>query len=234
MSQRLPDSKRNELIADYLEGKIDSEYEVIPSKTTKGKYTVRKRKVALPQSDNLQPAPVEESKEENPAPEPAAPEPEEDELEPEQYGGYNMYQEYQMMLNKMMIEQMKMMRKQIKYNNKKQKKLKGKSRQVFDLLKDLATAPEPEEEKEEPVPEQHQEEEEHVEEEEVQENTTKIFDNDYKNKEPVKEYVPPKPAPEPEKPNYKQEYEAKIDEIGGFTFRLPSRRDRLNFKNFNI
>ena len=47
MSQRLVDSKRNELIANFMEGKEDPEYEVIPSKTTKGKYTVRKRKVNL-------------------------------------------------------------------------------------------------------------------------------------------------------------------------------------------
>ena len=231
MSQRLPDSKRNELIANYLEGKVDSEYEVIPSKTTKGKYTVRKRKVALPSSDPA-PPPAEENQGENTEHEPEQ-EPEEDDDEVPDYNPYTL-QEYQMMLNKMMIEQMKMMRKQIKYNNKKQKKLKGKSRQVFDLLKELASAPEPEPPKSEPVPEQHPEEEEHVEEEEVQENTTKIFDNDYKNTEPVKEVVPPKPAPEPERPKYKQEYEEKIDEIGGFTIKLPSRRDRLNFKNFNI
>ena len=41
-------SQRNELIANFMEGKEDPEYEVIPSKTTKGKYTVRKRKVNLP------------------------------------------------------------------------------------------------------------------------------------------------------------------------------------------
>ena len=48
MSQRFVDSKRNELIANFMEGKEDPEYDIIPSKTTKGKYTVRKRKVSLP------------------------------------------------------------------------------------------------------------------------------------------------------------------------------------------
>ena len=43
MSQRLPDSKRNELIANYMEGREDPEYEVIPNKNTKGKYIVRKK-----------------------------------------------------------------------------------------------------------------------------------------------------------------------------------------------
>ena len=33
---RLADTKRNELIANFRKGKEDSEYEVIPGKTTKG------------------------------------------------------------------------------------------------------------------------------------------------------------------------------------------------------
>ena len=57
MSQRLADSKRNELIANFMEGKEDPEYEVIPSKTTKGEYTVRKRKVNLPVEEEP-PAPI--------------------------------------------------------------------------------------------------------------------------------------------------------------------------------
>ena len=44
MSSRLPASKRNAIIADFTNGVNDPEYEVIPSKTIKGKYTVRKRK----------------------------------------------------------------------------------------------------------------------------------------------------------------------------------------------
>ena len=44
MSIRLPASKRNAIIADFTNGVNDPEYEVIPSKTIKGKYTVRKRK----------------------------------------------------------------------------------------------------------------------------------------------------------------------------------------------
>ena len=54
MSQRLADSKRNELIANFMEGKEDPDYEVIPSKITKGKYTVRKRKVNLPVEEEPQ------------------------------------------------------------------------------------------------------------------------------------------------------------------------------------
>ena len=40
MSQRIADSKCNELIANFMEGKEDPEYEVIPSKTTKGKFYI--------------------------------------------------------------------------------------------------------------------------------------------------------------------------------------------------
>ena len=45
---RLPDSKRNELIAKFHNGVIDPNFEVIPSKNTEGRYTIRKRKVPLP------------------------------------------------------------------------------------------------------------------------------------------------------------------------------------------
>ena len=48
MSQRLADSKRNKLIANFMEEKEEPEYEGIPSKTTKGRYTVMKRKASLP------------------------------------------------------------------------------------------------------------------------------------------------------------------------------------------
>ena len=40
---RLPDSKRNELIAKFHDGVIDPDYEVIPSKNTQGKQTEKKR-----------------------------------------------------------------------------------------------------------------------------------------------------------------------------------------------
>ena len=100
---------------------------------------------------------------------------------------------------------------------------------MYDLAKPKDVQPEEEEvhEEQEPVippkPKVH----------EKPENNTNYFENDYKNKEPVKEKPKEEPKEEPEQPEYKQEYEAKIDQIGGFV-RMPSRRDRLNFKNFNI
>ena len=232
MSKRLPDSKRNEIIANFNEGKLDPDYEVIPSQTQKGKYTVRKRKVSLPISDvpestPVQPqeqAPVQEQNDEDSD--------SEDENIPYQYNQY-MYQDYQMMLNKMIIEQMKMMRQQMKYSNKKQQKLKGKSQRIYDILTELAhSEPEPEQ-VEKPAQEPEHETEEEEQHEHVQENTTNYFEGNYKNTQPVKEIIPEKPLVEPEPPKYKQEYEHKIDEIGGLV-RFPSRRDRLNFKNFNI
>ena len=124
MTQRLPDSKRNELIANYMEGKEDPEYEVIPNKSIKGKYTVRKRKVNLPVEEKKPPVKIEddeetviESKEEK----------EDDEPDPGQYfNQYNpyMFQDYQMMMNKMLVEQMQLMRQQMKYQNKKRDKTK--------------------------------------------------------------------------------------------------------------
>ena len=232
MSKRLPDSKRNELIADFQEGKVDPDYEVIPSKTQKGKYTVRRRKVSLPVAEPQQQETSEPQQQSQEVKQGTDEEEEDEEQEFPQYN-YNpyMYQDYQMMLNKMMIEQMKMMRQQMKYSNKKQQKLKGKSQRIYDLLSELAK-PEPEPEEETPVKEtEHEEEEEH--EEAPPENTKNYFQNDYKNTQPVKEIIPEKPPVEPEPPKYKQEYEQKIDEIGGYV-RFPSRRDRLNFKNFNI
>ena len=226
MSSRLPDSKRNELIANYIEGNTDPDYEVIPSKTQKGKYTVRKRKVSLP--------PVKDNKEpEVPSPEPieeqadTGDKPEEQEEIPDYpFYGYNPYlqNDYQMMLNKMMIEQMKMMRQQMKYTKKKQDKMKGRSKQIYDLLAEAIR----ETEKPEETPPPPQEEEEYEEEVEEREPPKPININTFES-----DSEEPDPEPEPETPKYKQDYERKIDEMGGFRI-IPSRRDRLNFKNFNI
>ena len=115
-----------------MEGKEDPEYEVIPNKNTKGKYTMRKRKVNLPVEEET-PAPVKEEMKE----EPAVEEQEEGEPDPGYYfNPYNpyMFQDYQMMLNKMMVEQMKMMRREMKYATKKREKLKDKSKKIYLLF----------------------------------------------------------------------------------------------------
>ena len=144
-----------------------------------------------------------------------------------------MFQDYQMMLNKMMIEQMKMMRQQIKYSTKKQQKLKGKSQRIYDLLSELAKPDEEEkpEPKEEPAPEPEAPPAEPAPEEPAP-NTTAYFENDYHSPTPPPNPPPPQPEP-PAPPQYQQPYEQRIDELAGYVIK-PSRRDRLNFKNFNI
>ena len=231
MTQRLPDSKRNELIANYMEGNTDPDYEVIPSKTQKGKYTVRKRKVSLPTNEDI-------PKSEPPADTPVEDKPVEEEVKeeappqemPQMYYPTDYFAEYQMLLNKMMIEQMKMMRREMKHSQKKQLKMKDKSQKIYDILAEVANS------KPEPEPEEEYEQDEEI--EEPQEyappvNNTRYFENDYQNPAPVEKPPEPVPVPEPEEPQYQQEYERDIDEIGGIV-RIPSRRDRLNFKNFNI
>ena len=128
MSQRLADSKRNELLANFIDGKEDPEYEVIPSKTTKGKYTVSKRKVNLPVEVEEEKPSIIEPKEDNKE------EPEEKvEGDMNYFNPYNPYifQDYQMMMNKMFVEHMK-------YENKKREKLKDKSKKIYNLLYNLA------------------------------------------------------------------------------------------------
>ena len=119
----------------------------------------------------------------------------------------------------------------MKYTTKKREKLKDKSQKIYNLLYDLAQ-PKEEQQGEEEVDNEPEEVEPEVD-NEVHENTSNYFESDYPNKEPAKEISEPKLAPVSEVPQYKQEYEAKIDQIGGLV-RLSSRRDRLNFKNFNI
>ena len=233
--QRLPDSKRNELIAEFNEGKINPDYEVIPNKNQKGKYTVRRRKVSLPADQNVQDPPDNEPAEEN-----------QPDIQPEEVPEFQddsayfpsykmkknaMFRELQMEMNKMFIEQMKMMRQQIKHENKKRQKLKDKSQMVYDLLAEIAR--EPPKPAPEPEPEPESEPEPAEEEKEVP-RSSNYFDNTYKTDEPIKPVVPQNPPPEPEPKVYQQPYEADLDKIEGVYYKPYSRRDRLNFKNFNI
>ena len=212
MSSRLPDSKRNELIAEYNEGKTNPDYEVIPSKTQKGKYTVRKRKISLPSEENnvaAQDAPAQENTE---------PEDTQDE-DPDNFPYYPqfneemMYRQYQAQLNQMMLEQMKLLRQNMKYSKYKQQKIKDKTNKIYGILSDAVNrnTPEPE-----PEPEYYPEPEETPEPE----------------PEPEPEQTP-EPEPEPEQ-NYAQDYERDIDEMAGIVYKPYSRKDRINWKNFNI
>ena len=157
MSSRLPDSKRNELIAEYNEGKTNPDYEVIPSKTQKGKYTVRKRKVSLPVTEDT----VDEYADipdDNTAEEPT-----ENDEEPEMMQNYNpsyymprannFFEQYQFQMNQMFLEQMKLMRQNIKWNKRKQDKIKGKTQKIYDIISEAVSRQEPEPEPEQKPPE---------------------------------------------------------------------------------
>ena len=216
MSSRLPDSKRNELIAEYNEGKTNPDYEVIPSKTQKGKYTVRKRKVSLPSEENnvaAQDAPAQENTE---------PEDTQDE-DPDNFPYYPqfneemMYRQYQAQLNQMMLEQMKLLRQNMKYSKYKQQKIKDKTNKIYGILSDAVSRATPE-----PEPEE-----------------TPEASPDYPEPEPEPETEPeetPEPEASPNYPeqNYAQDYERDIDEMAGVVYKPYSRKDRINWKNFNI
>ena len=217
MSNRLPDSKRNELIAEYNEGKVNADYEVIPSKTQKGKYTVRRRKVSLPDTST----PLAEPE----TPTELDPEPDnEDTTEdyspfPYQFSEEMMYRQYQAQLNQMMLEQMKLLRQNVKWNKRKQQKIKDKTNKIYGIISDAVNRntrePEPEPEPEPPA------------------ETEPPADNE------------PEPPAEPESDNeeltaplaepvYAQDYERDIDEMAGTIYKPYSRKDRIKWDNFNI
>lgn len=103
---------------------------------------------------------------------------------------------------------------------------------VYDILSSVARDSEKEQSTPEPAPEpevNHDEEEEHEE-----TSSPDYFDNSYKNTQPVKPPEPEVHVPQPEPKVYQQPYEQDIDQIDGTYYKPISRRDRLNFKNFNI
>ena len=229
MSSRLPDSKRNELIAEYNEGKTNPDYEVIPSKTQKGKYTVRKRKVSLP----------ENTQEPEPEPEPPEqPQQEEDDLMnySPYYPQFNeeiMYRQYQAQLNQMMLEQMKLLRQNMKYSTYKQQKIKDKTNKIYGILSDAVNRnyPEPEPETSpnyNPEPDYNQQYYQPEQEEEPE-----LEEEPEPEPEPELQYQAPEASPNYNQ-NYAQDYERDIDEMAGITYKPYSRKDRINWKNFNI
>ena len=226
---RLPDSKRNELIANFQAGITDPNYEVIPSKTTVGKYTIRRRKVAMPVPEQEQPEqevpqieqPQEQQEEENPYLNDAS-------YFPSFKMNKNaMFREMQMQMNRMFIEQMKMMRQQVKQTEKKREKLKMKSKRITDILTNIVNDAEKEE-----LEEKNKEEETHEEEEEKEVETPETPKPEPvqlpKSSEMLKEMA------QPEK-QYANSYEKNIDQLAGDVYRtIPSRRARLHTEKFGI
>ena len=215
---RLPDSKRNELIAKFHDGVIDPDYEVIPSKNTQGRYTIRRRKVPLPVPDQ-QASPQQEQAE----PQEEQEEPQEDDGNDIQFDPYlddraympqvklnknAMFREMQLQMNRMMIENMKLMRQQVKQTEKKRQKLKEKSKRMSEFLSKVLDeaeqepAQQPAEVEESNEPKQEPEEEEH------------------------EEIIPAS--------RYVNQYEQQLDNLAGDAGPTYSRRDRLHFERFNI
>ena len=250
MSIRLPASKRNAIIADFTNGVNDPEYEVIPSKTIKGKYTVRKRKVEESgdqQAETPEPQQVvlHEVSGDQQAEEPQQEEEEDvvDDQTNSMFNPYAYFQEYQLQVNRLLIEQMKALRQNSKYMMKKQQKYKQRQKTIRNIFSEVANGDDDDakvsgDQQAEPHPFQQVEErppvQEKVTEEEEQHEVapqelppiTSYYQNDYP--QPQTNYQPPPrpltPAPEPVQ--YQNDYEAKLDDMAG-TYNFVSRRDRL-------
>ena len=230
MSIRLPASKRNAIIADFTNGVNDPEYEVIPSKTIKGKYTVRKRKVEV-SGDQQAETPEQPAQEEEPQQEEAPPQEEEEDVVDDQtnsmFNPYAYFQEYQLQVNRLLIEQMKALRQNSKYMMKKQQKYKQRQKTIRNIFSEVVNGDDDDDAKEERPPVQEEEEQHEVAlQEEALPPITSYYQNDYP--QPQTNYQPPPrpltPAPEPVQ--YQNDYEAKLDDMAG-TYNFVSRRDRL-------
>jgi hypothetical protein len=152
---RLKTSERNRIIADFTAGKPDPNYDVIPSKTQKGKFTIR-RKLPAENKPPVEEKPKEETKNEPPAENlqnTANMEAEEEEVDDPNYNPYlddetyypkfkltknAMFREMQLMLNKIMLEQMKMLRQDQKRTEAKRKKYGTKTKKIHNILAGIA------------------------------------------------------------------------------------------------
>lgn len=219
----MPDSQRNALIDDFNHGVVHPDYEVIPNKTTKGKFTVRKRKVSLPVRKEGDPPP----KEGDPPPKEEE-EPRDEIITDSTYNPFAdeelyipqgsmkqgaMFREMQMTLNRMILEQMKMIRQGQKYQMKKHDKYKEKTKKVYDIISSVAN------QSKKPEPQQEEEEE-----------TQEQFDQ--RQQEQYQEYDEPQDEPQyqeerPPQQEYQNEYEEQLDTLTGDNQPTYSRRNRL-------
>ena len=219
---RLAISKRNAIIDDFHNGIQDPDYEVIPSKTTKGKYTVRKRKAEV--VDNTEEPKIEQ---EEPVDNIQNEDDNDIEVDDQQEGMFNpmaYFQEYQLQVNKLLIEQMKALRINNKYLHKKQAKYKDRQKKLYNVFSDIANRPDTPDTKEEPKDNVVQP----IEEEDVVEEPKNVnfFDSKYVNNEPVKVIEYENPPPPIEKPHYQNDYEEQLDNMAG-TRIVSSRRNRV-------
>jgi hypothetical protein len=145
--ERLKDSERNRIIANFQAGHPEPDYEVISNKNQPGKFTVR-RKVPITNIPNTQEYNNEHTQEgtSNDAIEerPMKVEKEEEEYnafnDDELYmprgflSNYEMFSQMQMMMNKMFVEQFKVLRKDQKRTEKKRKLIGQKAKTIHDII----------------------------------------------------------------------------------------------------
>jgi hypothetical protein len=154
--ERLKTSERNKIIQAYRDGKPDPNYDVIPSKNQPGKYTIRKKlaenapekpgtgeKIADANTETLKDISVPEKQETDNniiSPEPIEEEPYDDEYFMPKMGlsKAGMFREMQLQLNKMMLEQLKILRRDQKATEKKRKKYAAKSKKIHNVLSSIA------------------------------------------------------------------------------------------------
>jgi hypothetical protein len=118
----MPDSQRNALIEDFNHGVVHPDYEVILNKDSKEKYTVRKRKVSLPIKKNETPKEESPAKKEDIIEEEFSaidnssnPFTDDENYIPKGMKQGQIFREMQMQMNRMLLEQMTMIRQQQKY-----------------------------------------------------------------------------------------------------------------------
>jgi len=139
--ERLKQSERNRIIANFQAGKPEPDYEVIPSKNQPGKFTIR-RKVPTTSLPNIEEH-VDEHAQEGPATTTTI---DEEEVEYNAFNDDNLYMpqssvsqyemfcQMQMMMNKMFVEQFKVLRKDQKRTEKKRKLIGQKAKTIHDVL----------------------------------------------------------------------------------------------------
>jgi len=155
--ERLKTSERNRIIQAYHDGKPDPNFDVIPSKSQSGKFTIRKK---LHENANEKQATGEPNPEDKEQPQKNVsiteaqeantninPEDLADEV-PNYDDEYfipktsmskaSMFREMQLQLNKMMLEQLKILRRDQKATERKRKKYAGKSKKIHHILSNIA------------------------------------------------------------------------------------------------
>ena len=125
-----------------------------------------------------------------------------------------MFRELQIQMNRMMIENMKLMRQQVKATEKKRQKLKEKSKRMSEFLSKVLDEAEQQDQAQKDEPK-----------EDPPDDTVEPVEEEEAHEEPSQ----PTPAAK-----YLNQYEQQLDNLAGDVGQTYSRRDRLHFERFNI